>query len=91
VHWYKGENSPLAKRLKMVALNAIMRTVMHNDTAPEVKLAMQTALLTFNEWLDDEADDNDYEVLNTYFSTYWKTGEWLGHFEVKPLPPGSPI
>ncbi|WP_421134424.1 zinc-dependent metalloprotease [Alteromonas sp. A079] len=91
VHWYKGENSPLAKRLKMVALNAIMRTVMHNDTAPEVKLAMQTALLTFNEWLDDEADDNDYEVLNTYFATYWKTGEWLGHFEVKPLPPGSPI
>lgn len=91
VHWYKGEDTALAKRLRMVALNAIMQAVSNDALAPEVKLAMQTALLEFDEWLEDEADSDEYEVLHSYFDTYWKTGQWPGSFEVKPLPPGSPI
>lgn len=91
VHWYKGEQSPLAKRLRLVALNAIIDTVTSDALAPEVKLAAETALLEFDEWLDDEADNDEYDILHTYFETYWKTKQWPGSFNVKPLPPGSPI
>ena len=45
----------------------------------------------FDEWLDDEADNDEYDILHTYFETYWKTKQWPGSFNVKPLPPGSPI
>ncbi|NDV90662.1 DUF5117 domain-containing protein [Alteromonas sp. 345S023] len=91
VHWYKGETSPLAKRLRLVALNAIIQAVENKALAPEVKLAAQKALIEFHEWLEDEADNDEYEVLHGYFDTYWKTGQWPASFEVKPLPPGSPI
>lgn len=92
VHWYNNASgSQYARRLQLVALNAVMKAVTSNKLAPEVKLAAETALLEFTEWLDDKADDNEYEVLHEQFDGYWKTGEWHASFEVAPLPPGSPI
>ena len=51
----------------------------------------ELALLEFSEWLDDEADDNQYEILKEQFDTYWASKAWPSTFEVEPLPPGSPI
>ncbi len=92
VHWYKNKlDSPLARRLRLIALNSIMRSITSEKLAPEVKLAAERSLLEFSEWLDDEADDNEYEILKEQFDTYWSTKTWPGLFEVEPLPPGSPI
>lgn len=92
VHWYKNESDgPLAKRLQLVALNAIMKAVTNDSLAPEVKLAADETLLEFAEWLDDNADDDKYEILHGYFDAYFASGSWPAAFEVMPLPPGSPI
>ena len=92
VHWYKNKSqSPLAKRLQLVALNAVMKAVTNDKLAPEVRLEAELALLEFSEWLDDEADNNQYEILKEQFDTYWASKTWPSTFEVEPLPPGSPI
>ena len=92
VHWYKNKSqSPLAKRLQLVALNAVMKAVTNDKLAPEVKMEAELALLEFSEWLDDKADDNQYEILKEQFDTYWASKAWPSTFEVEPLPPGSPI
>ncbi|MEC7529001.1 MAG: zinc-dependent metalloprotease [Pseudomonadota bacterium] len=92
VHWYKNKSqSPLAKRLQLVALNAVMKAVTNDKLAPEVRMDAELALLEFSEWLDDKADDNQYEILKEQFDTYWASKAWPSTFEVEPLPPGSPI
>ena len=92
VHWYKNKSqSPLAKRLQLVALNAVMKAVTNDKLAPEVRMEAELALLEFSEWLNDEADDNQYEILKEQFDTYWASKAWPSTFEVEPLPPGSPI
>jgi hypothetical protein len=92
VHWYKNKSqSPLAKRLQLVALNAIMKAVTSDKLAPEVRMEAELALLEFSEWLEDEADNNQYEILKEQFDTYWASKTWPSAFEVEPLPPGSPI
>lgn len=92
VHWYRNKSqSPLAKRLQLVALNAVMKAVTNDKLAPEVRMEAELALLEFSEWLDDKADDNQYEILKEQFDTYWASKAWPSTFEVEPLPPGSPI
>ncbi|MEC8966797.1 MAG: zinc-dependent metalloprotease [Pseudomonadota bacterium] len=92
VHWYKNKSqSPLAKRLQLVALNAVMKAVTNDKLAPGVRMEAELALLEFSEWLDDKADDNQYEILKEQFDTYWASKAWPSTFEVEPLPPGSPI
>jgi len=92
VHWYKNKSqSPLAKRLQLVALNAVMKVVTNDKLAPEVRMEAELALLEFSEWLEGEADDNQYEILKQQFDTYWASKTWPTTFEVEPLPPGSPI
>ena len=92
VHWYKNKSqSLLAKRLQLVALNAVMQAVTNEKLAPEVRMEAELALLEFSEWLNDEADDNQYEILKEQFDTYWASKTWPGAFEIEPLPPGSPI
>ena len=89
VHWYKNKSqSPLAKRLQLVALNAVMKAVTNDKLAPEVRMEAELALLEFSEWLDDKADDNQYEILKEQFDTYWASKAWPSTFEVEPLPPG---
>ncbi|HAD90727.1 MAG TPA: peptidase, partial [Alteromonas macleodii] len=86
VHWYKNKSqSPLAKRLQLVALNAVMKAVTNDKLAPEVRMEAELALLEFSEWLDDKADDNQYEILKEQFDTYWASKAWPSTFEVEPL------
>ncbi|QJR82923.1 DUF5117 domain-containing protein [Alteromonas pelagimontana] len=93
MHWYRADNSDsgLNPRLRMVALNAVMRALQNPDLAPEAKLAMESAVAEFEEWLDDESKLPGSSILQNQLEAYWETGKWAGAFEVKPLPPGSPI
>ncbi|NVK54873.1 MAG: zinc-dependent metalloprotease [Alteromonadaceae bacterium] len=93
VHFYRQQraNSNLISRLQLVALQSVMQSLQAKDTAPEVKLAITAELMTLTEWLEDEEDVPGYRALEHYLEQFWDTGEWPLDFEVKPLPPGSPI
>lgn len=93
VHWYrKGEaNYGLNDRLRYVTLNAIMRSATDEALAPEVKAAIDASLTKFDDWLDDDSKLPQREVLREQLKHYWETGTWPSLFEVKALPPGSPI
>lgn len=92
-HWYDSKQADygLNSRLRLVALNAVMKAAMSDELAPEVKLAIDDALMEFDEWLDDDSKFTGSDVLHEQMSVYFESGEWPGAFEVKPLPPGSPI
>lgn len=92
-HWYDSKQADygLNARLRLVALNAVMTAAMSDDLAPEVKLAIDDALMAFDEWLDDDSKFTGSDVLHEQLGVYFETGEWPGAFAVKSLPPGSPI
>ncbi|RDV24531.1 DUF5117 domain-containing protein [Alteromonas aestuariivivens] len=92
-HWYSNSanNKGVSARLQLVALNAVMQAVANPGLAPEARLAIQNELMSFETWLKDDAKVTGKGVLLRHLSVYWQTGQWPGDFEVKPLPPGSPI
>lgn len=92
-HFFKAKSKPsiLAKRLQLVALNSVMKSLSNDTLAPEVKVSIEDVLLDFTEWLDDEDDIPGNRVLEKHFETYWETGAWPAFFDVAPMPPGSPI
>lgn len=93
VHFYRQPepSDNLVARLQMVALQSVMQTLQNDATSPEVKLAITAELMTLTEWLEDEEDVPGYRALEHYLEHFLDTGEWQMDFEVKPLPPGSPI
>lgn len=92
-HWYQKEQADygLNARLKLVALNAVMTAVTADGLAPEAKLSIDSTLLKFSDWLDDQRKLPGAKVLHEQLESYFETGEWVGGFEPKSLPPGSPI
>ena len=92
-HWYNNNNADygLQKRLRMVALNAVMQAVQNPELAPEVRLEMQAVLYKFTDWLEQDSGLLEAGVLHQQMTHYWETGQWQAGFEVPALPPGSPI
>ncbi|MBU3023197.1 zinc-dependent metalloprotease [Aestuariibacter sp. A3R04] len=92
-HWYEKNQAEYGvnARLRLVALNAVMTAVTSKELAPEAKLSMDSALLKLSDWLDDKGKLPGAEVLHQQLELYFETGEWVGGFEAKALPPGSPI
>ncbi len=93
MHWYdkKQADYGLNARLRMVALNAVIKAASSDELAPEAKLALNDALMELDEWLDDKSKLPGSELLHKQLGVYFETGNWPGAFEPKPLPPGSPI
>nr|WP_269749794.1 zinc-dependent metalloprotease [Salinimonas marina] len=92
-HWYNNKSADygLQKRLRMVALNAVMQAVQNPELAPEVRLEMQSVLYKFTDWLKQDSGLMEAGVLHQQMTHYWQTGQWQAGFEVPALPPGSPI
>ncbi|GAC29410.1 zinc-dependent metalloprotease [Brumicola pallidula] len=81
----------LEQRIKHVALNIFFDVLKADELSPEVKLAMQGELLSYQSWLAKKDRSAQGKVLLKYIEHYWTSNEWLGSFAVKQLPPGSPI
>lgn len=81
----------LAQRIKHVALSIFFDVMKADELSPEVKLSMQAELLNYQRWLAKKDRSAQGKVLLKYIEHYWTSGEWLGTFAVKQLPPGSPI
>ncbi len=81
----------LEQRIKLVALNVFFDVLRSDELSPEVKLAMQAELLSYQGWLAKKDRSVQGKVLLKYIEHYWTSNEWLGSFAIKQLPPGSPI
>jgi hypothetical protein len=81
----------LEQRIKLVALNIFFDVLQADELSPEVKLAMQAELLSYQGWLAKKDRSAQGKVLLKYIEHYWTSNEWLGSFSIKQLPPGSPI
>jgi len=81
----------LEERIKLVALNIFFDVLKADELSPEVKLAMQAELLSYQGWLAKKDRSAQGKVLLKYIEHYWTSNEWLGSFAIKQLPPGSPI
>jgi hypothetical protein len=81
----------LNQRIKHVVLSVYFDTLKADELSPEVKLAMQSELLSYQNWLAKKDRSTQGKVLLKYIEHYWKTNEWLGSFTIKKMPPGSPI
>ncbi|MFQ3249560.1 MAG: hypothetical protein ACI9O6_001368 [Glaciecola sp.] len=81
----------LNQRVKHVALSTFFDVLKAEQLSPEVKLAMQAELLSYQNWLEKKDRSAQGKVLLKYIEHYWTTNEWLGSFALKALPPGSPI
>jgi hypothetical protein len=81
----------LEQRIKLVALSVFFDALKADELSPEVKLAMQAELLSYQAWLAKKDRSEQGKVLLKYIEHYWTSNEWLGSFAVKQLPPGSPI
>ena len=68
-----------------------MQALTNSELSPEAKAQMQFVLLDLQEWAADQKRIPSMVVLAKQLEVYWQTGEWLGDFQIKPLPPGSPI
>lgn len=91
-HWYQPEaDYGLNQRLAMVSLNAIFNALASDELAPEVRADIDVALMKFTRWLDKDSKLAQADVLHSHMQQYWRTGKWPLAFQVKPLPPGSPI
>ncbi|OFI35349.1 zinc-dependent metalloprotease [Alteromonas lipolytica] len=93
MHFYRQPEPQdiLVARLQLVALQSVIEALLSDETAPEVKLAITTELMTLTEWLEEEDDVPAYRGLEHYLEHFFDTGEWQMRFTPKPLPPGSPI
>ncbi|NMH61201.1 zinc-dependent metalloprotease [Alteromonas ponticola] len=93
LHWYQQNQADygLNERLQLVALNAVIDAASAEKLAPEVRLAINASLKKFANWLSSKSRHPAKGVLSGYFEQYWQSGNWPVKFEVKPLPPGSPI
>jgi hypothetical protein len=82
----------LESRIRYVALSVVFDTLTSDTLAPEVKLALQSELLDFqNELSKQKRDEPEARVLLKHLQHYWDHGAWPLRMNLIPLPPGSPI
>lgn len=81
----------LEQRIKLVALSVFFDVLNADELSPEVKIALQAELLSYQGWLAKKDKSAQGKVLLKYIEHYWTSNEWLGSFALKQMPPGSPI
>ncbi len=87
-----NDNRSLIKpRVDALVINALMGAVTSQELAPEVKQAIQHEIIALKSWLVKQKRNSNAVVFVSQLDVYLKTGNWPFNFEVKQLPPGSPI
>ena len=81
----------LEQRIKLVVLSVFFDVLNADELSPEVKIALQAELLSYQGWLAKKDKSAQGKVLLKYIEHYWTSNEWLGSFALKQMPPGSPI
>lgn len=81
----------IKRRVDYVVLNALMKTMNDKQFAPEVKGSVLSNIKNLHKWLKKSRRNKHHEAMAISVDWFMNTGEWKGQFDVKRLPPGSPI
>ncbi|MGM0481085.1 MAG: zinc-dependent metalloprotease [Pseudomonadota bacterium] len=88
--WRQQPQDSLRQRLLTTAFNAMVKATEAEQLAPEVHLALRSALQTQQRKLADQETALTRQ-LAAQLQRYLDDGEWPDSYQPQPLPPGSPI
>ena len=81
----------LNQRVNYLVLDQVVKALHQEALAPEVRGEIELQLINLHSWLKNKSRHSHSEVMARQLEQYWRLGKWVSHFELKPLPPGSPI
>jgi hypothetical protein len=85
------DNTLLSQRVSYLVLDQVVKALHQAELAPEVRGEIELQLINLHSWLKTKSRNSHSEVMARQLEQYWRLGKWVSHFELKPLPPGSPI
>jgi hypothetical protein len=85
------DNTLLSQRVNYLVLDQVVKALHQAELAPEVRGEIELQLINLHSWLKTKSRHSHSEVMARQLEQYWRLGKWVSHFELKPLPPGSPI
>ncbi|WP_404402178.1 zinc-dependent metalloprotease [Idiomarina seosinensis] len=88
--WQQQPDDSLRQRLLTTAFNAMVKASQAEQLAPEVHLALRSALQTQQRKLADQKTALTRQ-LAAQLKAFLDDGEWPDSYQPHPLPPGSPI
>ena len=88
--WQQQPADVLRQRLLTTAFNAMVNAVQADQLAPEVHLALRSALATQQQKLAS-ADQSLAQELAKQLQRFLEEGEWPASYQPHAMPPGSPI
>ncbi len=81
----------LNQRVNYLVLDQVVKALHQEALAPEVRGEIELQLINLHSWLKNKSRHSHSEVMARQLEQYWRLGKWVSHFELKPLPPSSPI
>jgi hypothetical protein len=85
------DHPQLSKRVNYLVLDQVIKAMHQDNLAPEVRGEIELQLIDLHKWLKNKGRNAHNKVMARQLDLYWQTGTWHSQFELKPLPPGSPI
>lgn len=85
------EYPQLSQRINYLVLDQIVKAMSQKNLAPEVRGEIDLYLVELHKWLKNKKRDRHNAVMARKLEQFWRIGEWRSAFELKPMPPGSPI
>lgn len=86
-----NDQHPLQARVNYLVVNQLMNTAANPELAPEVRAALLHELKVTGKRLGKKNRSIHDQQIARLLDIYWRTGQWHGQIDVRPLPPGSPI
>lgn len=86
-----SETQSLQTRVNYLVLNQLMNTAADPELAPEVRAELLHELKAVGKRLGRKSRNIHGQEIARLLDVYWRTGQWHGQMEVRPMPPGSPI
>lgn len=91
LHSTASNASNVHARVNYLVLNQMMNTAANPELAPEVRTELLHELKTSTTRLGRKGRSIHQQEMARLLELYWRTGEWHGPLNAKPMPPGSPI
>ncbi|MGS2719762.1 zinc-dependent metalloprotease [Paraglaciecola aestuariivivens] len=81
----------LSQRINYLVLDQVVRASQQHNLGPEVRAQIELQLMDLHKWLKNKKREPHNLIMAKMLEQYWRTGQWQDLFQVKALPPGSPI
>jgi hypothetical protein len=81
----------LTQRVNYLVLEQVVKALEQKNLGPEVRGEIELQLTELHKWLKNNKRNGHHAVMARQLEQYWRVGEWKSQFNLKALPPGSPI